>query len=432
MRHRTAGAATVLLALAWTAGGETAGGGGKASATLGVPGRANAFVSAAAQDKFVSVVWAAATEGGATDVYAASSRDAGTTWTRPVRVNHSSGDARVSGEQPPRIALVKRAHGEPSIVVVWTSPRPGGTRLLTARSGDGGRTFGRESIVPGSEAAGNRGWESTVVDAAGHVDAIWLDHREMAHGRSDAPHEHGAADRSTHDGVAMAQQSKIYFASLDRAVEPKAITGGVCYCCKTAIATALDGSLYLAWRHVYAGNIRDIAFTRSSDGGRTFAEPIRVSEDRWVLDGCPENGPAIAVDASRRVHIVWPTLVPELTRGSEPSLTLFYATSRDGRQFTARQQIQTEGVPRHVQIAIGSAGSAPLVAWDEQVNGKRQVVFGRAAVDVQGTVRISREVANDDGPAQYPAVAPMSNGFIAAWTSGPSAASVIRIARLDK
>jgi hypothetical protein len=53
-----------------------------------------------------------------------------------------------------------------------------------------------------------------------------------------------------------------------------------------------------------------IAFTLSRDGGRTFASPIRVSDDHWVLDGCPENGPALAVDASRRVHLVWPRSCP--------------------------------------------------------------------------------------------------------------------------
>src|ERR1700710_3157521 len=94
---------------------------------------------------------------------------------------------------------------------------------------------------------------------------------------------------------------------------------GVCYCCKTSLVTGDDGSLYAAWRHVYPGNIRDIAFTVSRDSGRTFADPVRVSDDRWVLDGCPENGPAMAIDGRNRVHIVWPTLVSGSTAGGEPT-----------------------------------------------------------------------------------------------------------------
>ena len=46
----------------------------------------------------------------------------------------------------------------------------------------------------------------------------------------------------------------------------RALTSGVCYCCKTSLAIA-DGSVYAVWRHVYPGNMRDIAFTVSRDGG---------------------------------------------------------------------------------------------------------------------------------------------------------------------
>jgi ribosomal 50S subunit-recycling heat shock protein len=196
-------------------------------------------------------------------------------------------------------------------------------------------------------------------------------------GRHDQQHT-GHAEPSA-DGSARAQLSKLYFGRLDGSDTPRALTGGVCYCCKTAVAAGPDGSLFAAWRHVYPGNVRDIAFTVSRDGGRTFAAPLRVSDDRWVLDGCPENGPAMAVDGRNRVHMVWPTLVSGSTPGSEPTLALFYAASSDGRQFTARERITTEGLPRHPQIAIDSRGSV-VAAWDEQVKGTRRVVVGRAVV----------------------------------------------------
>ena len=126
--------------------------------------------------------------------------------------------------------------------------------------------------MPGGDAGGNRGWENAVADRDGRVFAVWLDHRELAQqdgaGRSIAPRSRGRRRSGAKpDGVAMAQRSKLYFASLDGAVAPRALTGGVCYCCKTALATGADGSMFAAWRHVYPGNIRDIAFTMSRDGG---------------------------------------------------------------------------------------------------------------------------------------------------------------------
>ena len=79
-------------------------------------------------------------------------------------------------------------------------------------------------------------------------------------------HDHKRAGKP--DGVAMAQKSKLFVASLDGTLAPRALTGGVCYCCKTAAAATGD-AIYAAWRHVYPGNLRDMAFTMSRDGGRS-------------------------------------------------------------------------------------------------------------------------------------------------------------------
>jgi hypothetical protein len=421
----------VGLTAAAIAGAAALSASGYESIDLTIGGRASATPSIAASGSFVAVSWGAAATNGPTDVFVAVSRNAGRTFGAPIRVNDVVGDARLSGEQPPRVSLVPREGLAPSVVVVWTSKAERGTRLLQARSEDGGKSFSRATALPGGDAAGNRGWESTATDRDGHVVAIWLDHREVAPARAGAPMHHEGQEHTGHaplsDGASKAELSKLYFSRLDGAGDPRALTGGVCYCCKTAIAAGSDGSLYAAWRHVYPGNIRDIAFTVSRDNGRTFATPVRVSDDRWVLDGCPENGPAMAVDGLNRVHIVWPTLVSGSTPGSEPTLALFYA-SGDGRQFTPRERIPTEGLPRHPQMAIDSRGSI-VATWDEQANGMRRVVMGRAAVNGRGPIRFTREIVGD-GSAVYPVVAAVSGGMAVAWTSGSPDASVIRVARV--
>jgi hypothetical protein len=182
---------------------------------------------------------------------------------------------------------------------------------------------------------------------------------------------------------------------------------------------------------VYQGNVRDIAFTKSTDDGRTFAPPIRVSDDNWVLDGCPENGPAIAVDSTKRIHIVWPTLVPGATPNGPPTLGLFYATSADGRRFTPRQQISTEGVPRHPQIALDSSGQI-IVVWDEQASGTRTIALAHGTIDATGTARFSRGTVRDDAPGNYPFVATTDSGTLVGWTSGASGQTVIRTRYLPK
>jgi len=394
--------------------------------TLAVPGRANANVSLASQDAFVAAAWSAALPDGTTDIFGATSVDGGRVFTAPVRVNRTPGDARVNGEQPPRAALVRRADGPPLLSIVWTSKGKDGTAIVTARSDDGGRTFGETTLVPGGEAAGNRGWENVSVDAQGRVRVLWLDHREMAMAMppAGAEHHHGhdASADAKKDSADAAQASKLYIATIGDASSPRLLLGGVCYCCKTAIVSGGDGTLYAAWRHVFPGNLRDIAFMASRDGGRTFGRPIRVSEDQWHLEGCPDDGPAMAVDGGNTVHLVWPTLVTDGPQG-QPSIGIFYATSADGGAFSPRARVPTEGLPHHPQIIV--SGGTIYLAWDELKNGTRQAVVARRAVK-ETAAPFTRTVLGTDAPGIYPSIAAVRAGALAAWSSGKEDA-VIRI-----
>jgi hypothetical protein len=368
--------------------------------SVGVNGRANEHVTIATAGSTIALVWAATVPDGTTDIYAAMSRDTGATFAAPVRVNSTPGDARVNGEQPPRIALVPRAGALPDVVVVWTARGQIGTRLLTARSRDGGKTFGATALVAGAEAAGNRGWEALAVTAAGTPVVLWLDHRETV--GSSGGHTHGAAHETAPraDGAARAQLSHLFIGAADGSLPPRSLARGVCYCCKTALASGPGGALYAAWRHVYPGNQRDIAVIASADGGRTFSAPARVSEDKWQIDGCPENGPAIAVDG-RQVHVVWPTLVRR--RGTE-LLELFRATTTDGRTFSPRVPPPVSGQAYHPQIAVGRGGM-PIIAWEETAPGGRRIKLWRGAA------------VEDLGAGTYPAVSVSDGRAIVAWAA---------------
>ena len=420
MRRTILPAAWLLIAATVNAG----------AATLAIQARANATPSVAAADRFVVVAWGASVETGLTDVFVAVSRDGGRTFAESVRVSDDR-HASLGAEQPPRVSLVPRAGREPEVVVVWTAKSSDGSRLLISRSQDGGTSFTRAAPIPGSEAAGNRGWESTAVDRGGRVVAVWLDHRDMASSvgtpMHHEGHDHASAGTPNADSAVRAQASKLYFSPLDGASRSHAITGGVCYCCKTAVTTGPDGAIYAAWRHVYPGNLRDIAFTMSRDGGRTFTAPVRVSNDGWVLDGCPENGPALAVGADGAVHALWPTLVAGATSDSEPALALFHATSRNGGAFSPRERMATEGTPRHPQLATTSAGL--VAAWDEQTaGGARRVVLARLTGSGAAPARASREVVSGNARAQTPAIAGASAAVVIAWAEGTEQ-SVIRVER---
>lgn len=402
--------------------------------TLGVPGRSNEHLSAAALGQTVALSWAASSSAG-TDIYAAVSRDGGATFSPPARVNQRAGEASANGEQPPRVSLVARAGAaSPEVVVVWTAKATTGTRLLTARSADGGRTFGASAIVGGSDAPGNRGWHSTATDRNGRTFVLWLDHRNLAGAASTMTHNHGAgagapapapASAPKPDPVARAGQSQLYFAPLDGGAA-HSITSGVCYCCKTSLTTDASGGIYAVWRHVYPGNERDIALTVSRDGGHTFSSPVRVSRDAWQIDGCPENGPSIAVDGDSAVFVVWPTLV---TQDARESLSLFFATSRDGTSFSARQALPTAGAAYHPQLALEAGGNV-VVAWDEVTREGRRVVVARGTRDASGRRTFRRLPPIEAQAGVYPTLAATTSDTVLAWVRRGEGGSMIAVTRL--
>ena len=158
------------------------------------------------------------------------------------------------------------------------------------------------------------------------------------------------------------------------------------------------------------------ALTVSRDGGRTFSTPARVSEDGWAINGCPDDGPAIAVDAKGSAHLVWPTVI----NGPTPKGALFYASTRDGAKFTPRVRIPTLGGPKpsHPQIVVDANGRI-FVAWDESIAGRRMAAVrelrpqpNRPAVFGE-IVRLSAESA-----ASYPVLAVSDKGLVAVWTTG--------------
>jgi hypothetical protein len=397
--------------------------------SLAVKERSNATPWVDAAGAFVAVAWGAASDG-KTDVFVAVSRDSGQTFGTPVQVNKVSGEARLGGELPPRVALVPATgSGEPMMTVVWNA-RDDGTQIKTTRSRDGGRTFEPPTALQTKGAPGDRGWPSLALDKNGKPHAVWLDHRGLA---ADSPSTSPGASHSQHqkgagyDGVAMAQKSGLYYAGAGSPSGERELAKGVCYCCKTALAAGPDQAIYAAWRHVYPGNLRDIAFAISRDGGRSFSSPARVSEDGWVIEGCPDDGPAMTVDAQGVVHLAWPTVIG----GETPEGALLYASTRDGRTFRRPTRIPTLGSPKpsHPNIAIDRNGRI-VVAWDEAIGGRRvaaarELKVASDRVDFGPVVTLAPE-----GPAMYPVLAATGAGMLAVWTTGGDA-SVVRVRAVD-
>lgn len=187
-----------------------------------------------------------------------------------------------------------------------------------------------------------------------------------------------------------------------------------CPCCRTSVAVAGDGTIYVAWRAILPGDVRDVVVTRSSDGGTTWDAPARVRADGWVYPGCPHAGPSLEVDARGVLHVAWWT-------GKEGEAGVYYARSEDGgRSFTAREmEVGERASPAHVQLALGGEG-AVYVAWDDGL-GAMPRVLGRRSRD--GGRRFGPvELLSEPGvAASFPVVAVHGDSVAVAWSQTTAA-----------
>lgn len=397
-------------------------------------GDASAMASLGASGNRVALVWTGA-KGSTMNVYAAVSEDGGATFPIQTRVNDRDRDVSANVEQPPRVAVT-----DTEVAVIWPSKRTESTAIRMARSKDGGRTFGHAITLHDPSLEGARGWASLAAGPDGWLHAVWLDGRNAQRIRPIQPINNDEAlqrrmadmaasgGRMDHSSMQHSDSPRqdVYAAAIDpnNNVTETQVATNVCFCCNTAVAAGNSNHVFVAWRHIFRGSIRDIALAVSAEGGRQFGPVTRVSEDKWKIAGCPEDGPALALDASERMHAVWPTVVGE----GQPQKVVFYASTTDGRTFTPRLRLSASGQDEaaHPQIAAGKSGGVAAV-WDEPHGDMRLVIF--RTIWSGGRLGIGRSL-NASITGSYPVIVSVADGFLVAWASGDGRASAIVMQRV--
>ena len=292
-----------------------------------------------------------------------------------VRVNRQPGAATAWRGDQPSLAVAP----DGALYVLWTARVEAkdkhGTDVYLSVSNDRGQSFASEVKVNDDKEPNAHGMHSLAVAKDGRIYAAWLDERNV-HQPQPSTKAEGHHMESNRDVFVSYSTDGGRTFSANRKVAMEA-----CPCCKTALAVAADGTLYAGWRQVLPGSFRHIAVAASNDGGTTFSQPVIVSDDRWVLQGCPVSGPSLSVDrASENLKVVWYAA----GEGSAPGV--YFAESNDkGRSFSARQLLSQEtvrGTPAlTADIAIwqgadrvetkmrklGNAGSALSVATNAEL-----------------------------------------------------------------
>jgi Cu/Ag efflux protein CusF len=306
-------------------------------------------VTAAAPDGSFYVAWVNH-DAKQADVMLAQFTGAGEMRGSPVRVNRQAGVATAWRGDQPSLAVAP----DGSVYVVWTARVEAagthGTDIYVSSSSDGGRTFASEVKVNDDKATGAHGMHSLAVAKDGRIYVGWLDERNVS---QPMPSQKG-------EGHHMENNRELFLAystdggrtfSANRKVATE-----VCPCCKTSLAVAPDGTLYAGWRQVLPGSFRHIAVASSKDGGASFSSPVIVSDDRWMLQGCPVSGPSLSVDpSSGNLKVLW------YAAGEAHAPGLYLSESRDNaRTFSPRQLISEQTVQGTPALAAGAKNAIAL------------------------------------------------------------------------
>ena len=309
----------------------------------------------------------------------------------PTELRDSLGGIEPHGESPPKIAY--GPDGALNAIYVVPKLVPGrrfpAAALRFTRSDDGGRTWRPPVTVTDDSVFGSHNFHALHAAQDGSVFVSWLDGRE---GKSNT-----FVARSTDSGRTWSRNVK-------------ASTREACPCCRTGIATAGDGTMYLAWRTVLPGNIRDIVVARSTDRGLTWSDEVRVHADDWVFAGCPHAGPSMQVDTTGVVHVAWWT-------GKDGSAGVYYARSTDGaRTFSEPVPLGVAQFSKaaHVQMALDGP-STVAVAWDDGTVEVPRILL-RVSRDGGKTFGAASTLSSEGTRATFPVVAARPDELVVAWS----------------
>jgi hypothetical protein len=336
------------------------------------------------------------------------STDDGKRFGEPVRVNRKSGDVWGFAVSKPELSVAP----DGSIHVMYTSnvtDADTGKGLLVARyarSVDDGQTFepartlnsaaknDLSAVMHGGFAAAHA-FGTLTTDANGGVHVYWIDTRFMA--EQDTVGALFVAT-SRDNGETFAPDSAVY-------------KGKVCPCCQLDADTRGE-QVYLSSRWVFAEGSRDSAVAVSNDSGRTFPEPARLGEGRWMIEGCPLKRTAIDV-AGEQVYTAW------FTAGQEPAGVYFAGSTDGGKTYQKSIAMHPDALVSDAPSIAALDDGTVFVAWHAKIGGPRRV-FIAVSTDYGASFSAPIEVPAPEGTAAYPEIVAGAGGAYLAWQQDES------------
>ncbi len=276
--------------------------------------------------------------------------------------------------------------GSKALLAHWLSyveDAPYAYQVLTAYSDDLGASWSAATSPHSDGTPTEHGFVSSYA-AAGGTGVVWLD------------------GRNTPD-QGMTLRSAVLSAGGIPSDET-VIDDWVCDCCQTDVAITDSGPIAI-YRDRTRDEVRDIYIARQLEG--LWQSGTAISNDGWVIAGCPVNGPVIDA-AGKRVVAAW------FTAANQKSKVQSAISTNSGKSFSEAIEITSTNATGHVGVALIDAHSY-AVSWMETDKDGDYVVKLRALTSdgQKGPVRI---VGRTSLAQNVPQLIRVKNNMILAWT----------------
>lgn len=349
----------------------------------------------------------------ATNLYFARSTDGGRTFTAPKAINGKPGDVWGFSVSKPRIDVgrngtihvfypandVNPTNGKPEAVALYTRSTDGGKTFSSPQRLNTMATTDASHVVHGGLTHAHV-FGTMTVDDAGHVYALWIDTRDMAK-EGDSGKVFMAISRD--DGKTFGADTELFPAD-------------VCPCCQLTAHVDARGRLFVGSRQV-DGKFRDSTIAVSTDQGRSFSPRVRLSSNRWAIEGCPLKPTSIAVEGRNIFSAFY-------SGGETPAGAYFVRSNDDGKSWSAPLLLHPGAITSDAPV-VALAGKVLHVFWHAKVADGGRRIFTRASRDGGASFGAVTELPAPDGTTQLPAVAARADGSVQiAWQQGTEVRSM--------
>jgi len=221
-------------------------------------------------------------------IYCVASSNGGKTFGLPVALE-TGGMLMLGRHRGPRVAATNVA-----VTITAIAGKRGGGQdgdLLAWRSTDHGKTWCAPAVLNDVTDAAREGLHGLAAGPGNVLFAVWLDLRrdESSEGGTKL---YGAISR---DGGVNWEKNERVYASPD---------GTICQCCHPSVTIDPKGVLHVMWRNALNGS-RDLYYTASMDGGKTFVSAQKLGRGTWPLNACPMDGGEMTTAGNGTIDCVW-------------------------------------------------------------------------------------------------------------------------------